>query len=173
MEILQEYIFEKDILWLLSKIIGSFYSTEIGKGLPLGNLTSQLLANVYMNKLDQYVRHRLNAEYYIRYADDFVILSQDKKWLKDVVPVISNFLSGNLKLQLHPDKVFIKTIASGVDFLGWVNFPDHKVLRNSTKRRMFRNIVNKQGKIETVQSYLGMIKHGNTDKIRRDIQVIL
>jgi len=173
MEILQEYIADTDIINLLSEIIGSFYSTEAVKGLPLGNLTSQLFSNIYMNKFDQYVKHQLKVEYYVRYADDFVILSQDKKWLEDAVPAISNFLSDNIKLQLHPDKVFIKTIASGVDFLGWINFPDHKVLRNNTKRRMFRNIVNKQGRFETVQSYLGLIKHGNADKIRRDIQIVL
>ena len=173
MEILHEYISDKDIVNLLCEIISSFHSTKIGNGLPLGNLTSQLLANIYMNKFDQFVKHKLKVKYYVRYADDFVILSPNKKWLEDIVSPISEFLYDNLKLELHSDKVFIKTIASGVDFLGWVNFPDHKVLRNSTKRRMFRNIVNKQGKIETVQSYLGMIKHGNTDKIRRDIQVIL
>ena len=163
--ILHEYISDADILNLLSEIIGSFYSTEVGKGLPLGNLTSQLLANIYMNKFDQYVKHKLKAEYYVRYADDFVISSQDKKWLKDVVPAISNFLSDNLKLQLHPDKVFIKTIVSGVDFLGWVNFPNHKVLRNKTQKRMFRRLEETQ-KLETINSYLGLLKHGNTNRIR-------
>ena len=163
--ILHEYISDADILNLLSEIIGSFYSTEVGKGLPLGNLTSQLLANIYMNKFDQYVKHKLKAEYYVRYADDFVISSQDKKWLEDVVPAISNFLSDNLKLQLHPDKVFIKTIASGVDFLGWVNFPNHKVLRDKTQKRMFRRLEETQ-KLETINSYLGLLKHGNTNRIR-------
>jgi retron-type reverse transcriptase len=173
MKILQEYIFDADVIALLSEIITSFHSTATGKGLPLGNLTSQLFANIYMNKFDQYVKHELKAKYYIRYADDFVILSQDKNWLEDMVTKISDFLSDNLKLQLHPDKVFIKTIASGVDFLGWVNFPDHMVLRTNTKRRMFRNIKNKEGKFETVQSYLGLIKHGNAAKIKRDIQSLL
>ena len=173
MGILQGYIFDTDVMNLLSEIISSFYSTESGKGLPLGNLTSQLFSNIYMNKFDQYVKHKIGAKYYVRYADDFVILSEDKKWLENIVPTISKFLSDNLKLQLHPDKVFIKTVASGVDFLGWVNFPDYLVLRNNTKRRMFRNIKNKDGKFETVQSYLGLIKHGNAEKIRRDIQIIL
>ena len=98
-------------------------------------------------------------------SDDFVISSQDKKWLEDVVPAISNFLSDNLKLQLHPDKVFIKTIASGVDFLGWVNFPNHKVLRDKTQKRMFRRLEETQ-KLETINSYLGLLKHGNTNRIR-------
>ena len=75
MEILEGYIIDKDTLWLLSEIIRSFYSTEPGKGLPLGNLTSQLLVNIYMNNFDQFVKHKLKAKYYIRYADDFVIFS--------------------------------------------------------------------------------------------------
>lgn len=172
-KILQEYMSDADVINLLSEIISSFHSTEIGKGLPLGNLTSQLFANIYMNEFDQYVKHELKVKYYVRYADDFVILFQDKKWLEDMVPKIRDFLSDNLKLQLHPDKVFIKTIASGVDFLGWVNFPDHMVLRNNTKRRMLRNIMQKGGKFETVQSYLGLIKHGNAAKIKKDMQSLL
>ena len=165
MKILNEYICDADIINLLFEIIGSFYSTEIGKGLPLGNLTSQLLANIYMNKFDQFVKHKLRAKYYVRYADDFVILSQDKKWLENIVLDISKFLSNNLELRLHPDKVFIRTIASGVDFLGWVNFPDHMILRNKTKRRMFRRLEETQ-KLETVTSYLGLLKHGNTHRIK-------
>jgi retron-type reverse transcriptase len=80
-EIITSYISDTDILWLISQIVGSFHSTRTKLGLPLGNLTSQLLVNVYMNRFDQFVKHQLKAQYYIRYADDFVILSQDKKWL--------------------------------------------------------------------------------------------
>ena len=168
-EVLQKYINDENIINLLREIIRSFEPN----GLPLGNLTSQLFANVYLNELDQFEKHKLKIERHIRYADDFVIFSENKKYLEYLIIPISNFLQNELKLNLHPDKVFIKTLYSGVDFLGWVNFPDYMVLRNSTKRRMLRNIVNKQGKFETVQSYLGLIKHGNTNKIRRDIQIIL
>lgn len=75
--IIKDYIPDEDIKWLISRIVYSFYSTEPGKGLPLGNLTSQLLVNIYMNKFDQFVKHNLKAKYYIRYADDFVILNKD------------------------------------------------------------------------------------------------
>ena len=82
-----------------------------------------------MNKFDQWVKHKLKAKYYIRYADDFVFLFHDKSWLESVTPHIQDFLQTNLKLSLHPDKLFLNTVASGMDFLGWVNFSDRRTLR--------------------------------------------
>ena len=111
------------------------------------------------------MKHKVKAKYYIRYADDFVVLSHDKKELEGILTQINDFLLTHLKLKLHPNKVFIQTLASGVDFLGWLNFPDHRVLRTVTKRRMFRTIKVKRGKRETVQSYYGLLKHGNTKKL--------
>ncbi len=174
--ILADYIPDTDILNLLAEIIGSFHSTvpdralRRGVGLPLGNLTSQLLVNIYMNRFDQYVKHQLKAKYYIRYADDFVIMSTDKASLQKILAEVEIFLCIQLKLELHPDKVSIGTIASGVDFLGWVHFPDHRVLRSVTRRRMMRGIVQKNGKKETVQSYLGLLRHGNTQILRGEIK---
>lgn len=137
-------------------------------GLPLGNLTSQLFANVYMNKFDQWVKHMLKAQYYIRYADDFVFLSRDKSWLESIIPQIQKFLQTNLKLSLHPDKLFLKTVSSGVDFLGWVHFPDYRLLRGKTRLRMLRNIKSSTGEAG-FQSYLGLISHGNTIKLRQQV----
>jgi retron-type reverse transcriptase len=168
-EIIREYIPDQDILWLLSEIVGSFFSTEKGVGLPLGNLTSQLLVNIYMNEFDQFVKHRLKAKHYIRYADDFVFFSPDRDWLISLVPQMQAFLSERLRLELHPKKISIRTVASGVDYLGWVHFPDHHVLRTVTKRRMMRGIRRKQGKRETVQSYLGLLSHGNSLKLRGEV----
>lgn len=167
--ILRDYIPDQDIVWLLQNVISSFESTpQSGVGLPLGNLTSQLFANVYLNVFDQWVKHKLKSHYYIRYADDFVFLSRDKFRLKTALPQIQTFLQTNLKLSLHPDKVFISTMASGVDFLGWVHFPDHRVLRTKTKQRMFRNI-RQTAKEEVVQSYLGLISHGNATHLRERV----
>jgi len=165
--ILKEYVSDEDIRWLMAEIVGSFHSTRKGVGLPLGNLTSQLLVNIYMNRFDQFVKHKLKATYYIRYADDFVIFSQDKKWLQEMLPEIEDFLWHRLRLKLHPGKVSISTIASGVDFLGWVHFSDHRVLRTVTKRRMLRRIREGKGKTETVQSYFGLMGHGNTKKLQQ------
>lgn len=169
MNIFQKYIPDADILWLLSKIISSF-STAKNTGLPLGNLTSQLFVNIYMNEFDQFMKHKMKARYYIRYADDFAIFSQDKKWLVSLVQEIKSFLFDKLKLTLHPKKISIQTVTSGIDFLGWVHFPDHRVLRTTTKHRLFRSIEEKQAKFETVQSYLGVLSHGNTKKLQQKVK---
>ena len=169
MKILKQYISDKNILWLLENVIGSFHSTKPGIGLPLGNLTSQLLVNIYMNEFDQFVKHKLKAKFYVRYADDFVIFSESRKWLELKIPAIKDFLSDKLMLELHPKKLFIKTVVSGVDFLGWVNFSDHRVLRTATKRRMLGRL-SKNFSNETKNSYLGMVKHGNTFKLKSMIE---
>jgi len=170
-QIIGHYIPDLQIRLLLSRIIDSF-STTPDKGLPLGNLTSQLLVNIYMNEFDQFVKHKLKTKYYVRYADDFVFLSHDRDQLRELLPYIVVFLRDRLKLKLHPDKVSISTLASGVDFLGWVHFPDHRVLRAATKRRMFRTIEQKDGKKETVQSYLGLLSHGNTRQLQQEVAAL-
>lgn len=169
MDILKEYIPDEKIVWLLQEVIGSFKIGAEDKGLPLGNLTSQLFANVYLNKLDQFIKHQIKAKYYIRYADDFGIFSEDREWLESMLPKTSEFLKFNLKLELHPDKLFLKTISSGVDFLGWVNFPDHRVLRRATKGRMFRKLKINNYKKQSLNSYLGMLSYGNAFKIKKEL----
>jgi retron-type reverse transcriptase len=171
-QILEKHIKDKDTVWLLGRVIDSFNTKgKVGVGLPLGNLTSQLLVNIYMNEFDQFIKHTLREKYYIRYADDFVFMSEDDKaHLEKLIPKISCFLEEKMKLSLHPDKLFIKTLSSGLDFLGWVHFPKHKVLWTVTKKRMFRNLSKKAGKRETIKSYLGLLKHGNTKKIKDRIK---
>ena len=170
-EILQKRIQDANILRLAGLVVESFSSTVPGKGLPLGNLTSQLLVNVYMNEFDQFMKHKLKAKYYIRYADDFVVLSGNKKELEQTLRYIVVFLRDKLKLRLHPNKVSISTIASGVDFLGWVHFPDHRVLRAMTKRRMFRVLADTP-KLAQLVSYQGMLTHGNTHGLSETIEMI-
>ena len=133
-------------------------------GLPLGNLTSQLFVNIYMNELDQFIKRKLKIKYYIRYADDFVIFHEDRNYLEKLIPQIAEFLETELKLSLHPDKVFVKTLASGVDFLGWTHFPHQRILRTATKWRMFRRL-EREFKPAMMASYLGLLSHGNTHKI--------
>lgn len=166
LSILKKHIPDADILWLLGNIIASFFSTKTGKGLPLGNLTSQLLVNIYMNEFDYYIKHTLHIRHYIRYADDFVIFSDNRAYLAILIPTIQTFLTNNLALQLHPNKVSISTLASRMDFLGWIHFPDHRVLRTSTKRRMFKRITNHPTS-ETLASYQGLLKYGNTCKVEQ------
>jgi len=173
LNIVRKYIPDVDIYWLIRQIVSSFNTGVPGKGLPLGNLTSQLLVNIYMNEFDQFVKHQLKAKYYIRYADDFVFLSHNKDWLLNILPEVREYLRNTLSLELHPDKIFIKTVASGVNFLGWIHFPDHRVLRTVAKRRMFRAIKLKAGSHDTVQSYLGLLSHGNTTKLKNEIKIWL
>jgi RNA-directed DNA polymerase len=167
--ILLKQLFERipddDIRWLLAEIIGSFNSGRLGVGIPLGNLTSQLFANVYLNELDQFVKQDLRFPNYVRYADDFVFLSPHKNELLAILPIISDFIKSDLRLTMHPDKIILKTFASGVDFLGWTHFFDHRVLRKTTERRMIKRIAQHPSK-ETVRSYLGLLSHGNTRGLR-------
>lgn len=176
LSILEKYITDRRVLWLLGEVVGSFSSTRPGVGLPLGNLTSQLFVNIYMNEFDQFVKHHLKVQWHVRYADDFVVLSKNRSWLEGLIPQFKKFLNENLRLRLHPvrnnvsngvhpEKVFIKTLASGVDFLGWVHFPDHRVLRTTTKKRMIKRLESNAGP-ETVSSYLGLLNHGNTYKLQ-------
>ena len=159
------------MLWLLNQTIDSFHKDGTEEvGLPLGNLTSQLLVNVYMNELDHFVKRELKIKYYIRYADDFVILSDNRAELEGLVGIIAPFLEKNLRLSLHDKKLFIKTLSSGMDFLGWVHFPYHRTLRTTTKKRMNRKIGEGVTK-EAVESYKGMLKHGNAFKIERGVLI--
>ena len=184
-DILNAYIPDARTITLIAEVVGSFHSTPIAynspwreiskhgipermKGLPLGNLTSQLLVNIYMNEFDQFVRHKLKVRYYVRYADDFVVLSPSRRRLDEMLPDIEYFLRLRLSLDLHPDKVSIKTFASGVDFLGWVHFSDHRVLRTATKRRMFRNLADEASE-SRVESYRGLLSHGNARKLVNEV----
>jgi RNA-directed DNA polymerase len=176
LSILSERITDKRFLDLLSRIIGSF-AVIPGKacpersrgGLPLGNLTSQLFANIYMDQFDHFMKRFLRAEYYIRYSDDFIILSHDRERLVSLLPLIQSFLQERLKLMLHPSKVFLQTIASGTDFLGWVHFPHHRILRRATKRRMFERI-QAHPEDPTLQSYLGMCSHGDARELSERVR---
>jgi hypothetical protein len=91
-----------------------------------------------------------------------------QSFIENILPKIAAFLETRLKLSLHPDKVLIKTFASGVDFLGWVHFSHHRVLRTSTKKRMFRNL-NQNPKKESLNSYTGLLSHGDTHELRETI----
>ncbi|MBU0613344.1 reverse transcriptase/maturase family protein [Patescibacteria group bacterium] len=155
-DILSNYIPDKNILCLLNKVIDSFDLGE-NKGLPLGNLTSQLFVNVYMNEFDQYVKHKLKQKYYIRYADDFVFMSDNENDLLNIIKPVQRFLSEKLQLQIHPEKTFLRTLASGVDFIGTAHFTKHRVLRTKTKKRILQLANHKN-----LPSYLGVLKHSDT-----------
>ncbi len=168
--ILDKHIKDEKLMRLLVNIIDSFgVDKQKTRGVPLGNLTSQLFTNVYMNVLDQYVKHNLKTKYYIRYADDFVFLSDDKNWIYEIIPEIKSFLHDELKLSLHKDKLFVDTFSSGMDFLGWVHFENHRVLRKTTENRALARLEENPNNA-TLQSYLGLFGHGNTHDLQRQIK---
>lgn len=168
--ILAPHIGDKRIVWLIEEILASFQvSSRIG--LPLGNLTSQLFSNVYMNVFDQFVKHTLRVKYYIRYADDFVLFSHNRQYLSQVLSLLQDFLHRELHLEMHPNKIELRTVASGVDFLGWIHFPHHRVLRTTTKRRILRAVDHQPSK-QTLASYQGLLKHGDAVEFRHQIDTI-
>jgi RNA-directed DNA polymerase len=118
----------------------SLFTVKSGKGLPIGNLTSQFFANVYLNELDQFVKHKLKAKYYLRYVDDFIVLAHQRADLELHKSAITEFVDKKLGLNVHPNKVFIRPVANGVDFVGYVVRPDYVLVRKrvvgSWRRKM-------------------------------------
>lgn len=183
LKLLTKKVEDEGTTWLINKIIKS-YESEPNKSLPLGNVTSQLFANIYLNELDQFVKHKLKQRYYIRYCDDIVILNKNKGELVALVDFINNFLNRQLKLSLHEDKTIIKKLKQGVDFLGYVILPNYRVLRTRTKHRMLKNvklkklcfeekIINKDSYNSTIQSYMGILKHCEGYKLSKEIKNII
>lgn len=161
--LIEQRIKDKETLWLIKEIIGSF-NKKIDKGLPIGNLTSQIFANIYLAKLDQFIKHKLKIKHYLRYCDDFIILDQDYNYLAGIIKMIDDFLKNKLKLSLHKNKVIIRKFTQGIDFLGYVVLPHYQVLRTKTKKRMFEKVNS-----ENLQSYLGLLKHCNAYRLSRDL----
>lgn len=177
LSILSKRIKDEETMWLLEEIIESF-----PKGLPIGNLTSQIFANIYMNEFDQFVKHTLKAKYYVRYTDDFAIVSDNEYTLRGGgLTSIEKFLKERLKLTLHPKKVFIRKLHQGIDFLGYVIFPKHRLVRRETKCRIFAKLQQRvreyhEGRIteltleQSLQSYLGVLSHANAYGLSQDLR---
>ena len=159
----------------------SLFHSPPNCGLPIGNLTSQVFANFYMNAFDHFVKHDLGIRYYGRYVDDFVIVHQDKDFLKSLIPILSNFLQSTLKLTLHPKKIYLQHFSKGVQFIGAVIKPHRIYIANRTKGNFYAAI-EKQNKIArdhkpsieerkaflcSMNSYLGIMKHYKTYKLRK------
>lgn len=183
--ILEKRIKDEKLTRLLRKIINSFTSADPTlferKGIPIGNLTSQLFANVYMNEFDQFMKHILKVKYFIRYTDDFVIVSDDENHLRLILPSIASFLQETLRLNLHPHKVTIRKFAQGIDFLGYIILPHHRQMRHKTKRRMLRklnetavaasaNLLSREKAEQSLQSYLGVLSHADCYRLGQDLQ---
>ncbi|MFH1711711.1 MAG: RNA-directed DNA polymerase [Patescibacteria group bacterium] len=123
-------------------------------GLPIGNLTSQLFANIYLDAFDHFIKEELRIKYYLRYTDDVVILSDNRQYLLKIVSEIERWLWRHRRLTLHPNKTSVRKLCQGIDFLGYVILPHHHILRTKTKRRMLKRFNQ-----ENSASYLGLLKH--------------
>lgn len=161
LSLISKKITDDNLIWLIRNILGSFLN---GTGIPIGNLTSQIFANIYLNELDQFVKHELKIKYYLRYCDDFVILSKNEQELKDLVPEIDEFVKLKLKLSLHENKIIIRKYTQGIDFLGYIVLPYYILPRTKTKRRLLKRLNEKN-----LQSYLGYLSHANSYKLKKEI----
>ncbi len=169
---------DKDVLELIWKVVRNHTGKMRGKGMPLGNLTSQFFANVYLNELDQFVKHKLKAKHYIRYVDDFIILHGSSKQLTEWKRCINEFLSQQLLLELHPQKSRIQSFGGGVDFLGFRCFYHFRLLRKRNIRKALRRLEDfrtllKEGKVEpniileSIRGWNAYATHASTYKLRR------
>ena len=193
LEILGKRIKDEDAMRLSESIIGSYAAAPIrererervnasmGKGIPIGNLTSQFFANVYMNEFDQFMKHTFRVKDYVRYTDDFAIASPDRAYLENLIEPISAFLRYRLALALHPKKIVIRKLHQGIDFLGYVILPKHRLLRTKTRRRMFARfkakaaayragIISEESLAASLQSYLGVMLHANTVRLAEEMK---
>lgn len=154
-----------------------------GYGLPIGNLTSQFFANVYLNELDQFVKHALKVRYYGRYVDDMVLLHDDAGQLRAWCAAIDRFLQMRLGLSLHPNKVWLNRAEAGIDFAGFVIKPGRTYLRRFTLNRCRTKIRawERQGApidpdtlaqlSASVTSYLGMLRSVDGYRARQKLCV--
>lgn len=161
----------------------SLFHSPTNSGLPIGNLTSQVFANFYMNTLDHYIKHNLKIKYYGRYVDDFVIVHENKAYLKSLISHFTTFLHSTLKLTLHPKKIHLQHYKKGVKFIGAVILPNRIYIGNRTKGN-FYNAIAKQNQIvqnrkptkaeqeallSSLNSYLGIMKHYKSFNLRKQM----
>lgn len=199
LDILSQRILDEKLLRLLEKIVNS-EETKFGLpagvspedcpadewlgnvGMPIGNLTSQLFANIYLNELDQYCKHKLRLHYYVRYMDDIIILSDDKKLLGAIKQEIEILLKERLHLDLN-QKTAIRPISLGIEFVGYKIWATHRKLKKQTARRMIRNVkrlceqieageIGKEEFMRAAASYRGVLKYCNSYGLRNRLNGI-
>jgi len=165
-----------------------FYATE-NRGLPIGNFTSQVFANFYLDSFDHFVKHNLGIRYYGRYVDDFIILHKDREYLKSLVSVLRNFLRNKLRLVLHPKKIYLQHFSKGVAFLGvfirpyrtvagkrmvgnfyWNIKKWNRLILKNAKTQPIKSLLSQSQRkkfLSSINSYLGIVKHCNSYKLRK------
>ncbi len=148
--------------------------------MPLGNLTSQFFANVYLNELDYFIKHKLKAKYYIRYVDDFIIFHNDKTILEQYKNQINEFLIIDLKIELHPEKSKVRELKTGIGFLGFRNFYHHKLLKQRNIKNIYKKIkvlkedydlrlINYDIIYDSLQGWIAFARNADTYKLRTKV----
>lgn len=176
-KLLLKKITDTRLIDLLDMFFTSFEKSP-HTGIPLGNVTSQLFANVYLNELDQYIKHVIKAKHYFRYCDDFVIVDRDRNKLINNIEQIKSFLWDNLALELHPGKIEVRKITQGVDFLGYVILPHTIIIRTRTRQRIIRKVnlaeikyrdgsMGQEKYLGIIDSYLGIVSHASDKKLEK------
>lgn len=175
---IRKVIKDAGVLALLDRIIDHNGNMPDGVGIPVGNLTSQLFANIYLDALDQFIKHELGVEAYIRYMDDFVILSPDKEQLRSWLARIEQFLREELKLEFNP-KTTILAAKNGIDFVGYKHRATHRKVRKDSIKRIKRTIKKcESGKItkeqlqKSIQSWTGHAGHADSYNLRKKIETL-
>jgi retron-type reverse transcriptase len=180
MRIIKNKISDEKVLWLIERILDNHDSKIKGKGMPIGNLTSQFFANVYLNELDYFVKHNLKAKYYIRYVDDFVILHRSKEKLVLWKWLINNFLK-SIKLELHPEKSKVIPLHKGIKFLGFKIFYHYKIPKKGNLIKIEKrleeletafqnNLISMDELNDVLNGWYSYLSLGNTYKLRRNIE---
>ena len=167
LNLIARHVHDDATLELIRTIILS-HGAETGKGIPLGNISSQLFANIYLHELDWFMKQTLGVKQYIRYCDDFVIISSDRAYLESLITPIRNFLKTELQLDLHPSKVTIRSWRQGVDFLGYVLLPHATVVRTKTQKRIHSKV-----NVNNYSSYLGVCSHANAYRLSQTIRNVV
>ena len=175
------FLKSKKELWDILPAHKSLFNAKKNKGLPIGNLTSQFFSNVYLNPLDQFVKHTLKIKYYCRYVDDVLLMHYDPKYLNYCYDMIDDFLKRNLDLCLNPRKKNMNHVSKGFDFVGHVIKPNRIYLRNTISKKSFDTIKEwekdknryKEENLtifrNKLNSYLGMYIHVNGYRLRKKL----
>ena len=178
LSIIVRKIKDKKVVRLTELIIKS--GATSAKGVPIGNLTSQFFANLYLNELDYFIKFDLKEKYYLRYMDDFLIFGNDKKHLHKIKEEVRNFLGRNLEINLHPKKSAVISIKSGVDFCGFRIFKDYRLLRKANVKSFIKRMrkmqeLFRQGRIEmkdishSLKCWIAHASYGNTYNLRKKL----
>jgi hypothetical protein len=193
--LLAHHLADRQVLWLIDLFLDSgagllndeypmtyfpgddLFAANRPRGLPIGNLTSQFWANVYLHQLDVFVKQELRCRAYLRYMDDFVLFADDKAQLHEWSTAVRDFLAGRLRLVLHPRKSLVFPVKVGVDFCGFRLYPTHRRLRRRAIRRfvqrfrgqreaLWRGELSLADLTTSVQSWLAHAAHGDTWRLR-------